>query len=97
MSAAPSLVERLAGLFRSRPGVWIDGRALAPIAGAYAWRSRISDLRRAPFRMRIDNRQRRVRHDGRAIVVSEYRFVSSAPASSPAVVDVGAAVRGRDL
>lgn len=67
--------EILAEFFKRRPLVWIDGRELE-IAGRYAWRSRVSDLRRAPFLMRIENRQRRVqRADGEHVTVSEYRFV----------------------
>jgi hypothetical protein len=74
-----SRVEALAALFKERPNVWLDGAgAIAEIAGRYAWRSRISDLRRPPFNMTIANRQRHVRRsDGGAFVVSEYRFVDS--------------------
>lgn len=64
----------LAEFFRDRPFVWIDGADLGMIAGRYAWRSRISDLRRGPHFMNVQNRQRRVRVDGRSFVVSEYRF-----------------------
>jgi hypothetical protein len=51
-----SLTERLAAYFRARPGCWIDGRELSTIAGSYAWRTRLSELRRAPFFMRIGRR-----------------------------------------
>jgi hypothetical protein len=74
-----TLVNRLAAYFVSRPGVWLDGRRLAQIAGNYAWRTRVSDLRRAPFLMTIENRQRRARTPQGSYVVSEYRFV---PASA---------------
>src|SRR5262245_29803606 len=68
--------ELLAHLFRHRAGQWLDGRLIAKAGGAYAWRTRISDLRRAPFFMRIENRQRRVAPPGGdTYVVSEYRFV----------------------
>jgi hypothetical protein len=68
-------VEALAKFFQSQPDRWFDGRELAPIAGAYAWRTRVADLRRAPFLMTIENRLRRcTRPDGRAYVVSEYCF-----------------------
>jgi hypothetical protein len=71
----PTLLGRLAEFFRSHPGQWIDGRELADISGAYAWRSRVSDLRRGPFLFTILNRQRRVRRsDGSSYVVSEYRY-----------------------
>ena len=64
-----SLTARLADYFRSRQGQWIDGRELAQVAGAYAWRSRCSDVRRQG--MPIENRQRKVN----GYTVSEYRFV----------------------
>ena len=67
------LCARLAALFKSKPGVWIDGRQLATVAGTYGWRTRVSDLRRPPFNFTIENRQRR---KGRQ-VVSEYRLVES--------------------
>jgi hypothetical protein len=67
--------ERLAAFFRERPGCWIDGRRLGAIGGCYAWRSRVSDLRRAPFYMEIENRLRAVSTDDGLITVSEYRFV----------------------
>ena len=71
-----SRIELLAQFFRERPHQWYDGRDLARIAGAYAWRSRSSDLRRPPYGYQIDNRQRSVkRADGTSYTVSEYRFV----------------------
>jgi hypothetical protein len=71
-----TLVERLATFFRSQPNTWHDGRTLAGIAGAYGWRSRISDCRRGPFFLRIANRQRRVRGPNGSYVISEYRLVN---------------------
>jgi len=74
----PTLTGTLAAYFRAREGEWIDGMELARVAGSYAWRSRCSDLRRAPYLMRIENRVRLVRdplgrmHDRK---VSEYRWV----------------------
>lgn len=72
-----SLAERLAAHFRAHPGVWLDGaHEIASIAGSYAWRTRISDLRREPFNMAIQNRVRRVtRTDGSTYQVSEYRYI----------------------
>lgn len=76
--APTSLVERLAQFLRARPGVWIDGRTLATVAGSYAWRTRISELRRAPFSMTVENRQRRfVSELGKRFTVSDYRYVPS--------------------
>lgn len=48
-----SLCDQLEAYFKARPGLWIDGRKLATIAGAYAWRTRVSDLRVRG--LRIDN------------------------------------------
>jgi hypothetical protein len=74
-----TLTERLAAYFRHTPETWIDGLELARIAGSYAWRSRTSDLRRAPFSMDIQNRVRTVEIEpGRWVKVSEYRYVPSA-------------------
>jgi hypothetical protein len=73
--------ESLAAFFRAHPLAWVSGLSLAKIAGAYAWRTRVSDLRSAPFNMTIENRQRHVTEpDGRRYIVSEYRFV---PAEQP--------------
>lgn len=65
-----TLTDRLADYFRLRRGVWIDGRQLAQIAGYAAWRTRLSELRRAPYSMVIENRQ--FRRPG--LTVSEYRW-----------------------
>lgn len=67
--------DRLAEHFRAHPGEWIGGLELAKIAGAYAWRSRVSDCR-TQLGMRIDNRQRKERD----LTISEYRYTSSNPA-----------------
>ena len=64
-----STVDRLATFFEARPGQWIDGMALAQIAGSYAWRTRVSDLRKRG--LTVENRQRKI---GR-LTISEYRFV----------------------
>jgi hypothetical protein len=77
-----TLTTRLAAFLRQHPNCWIDGLDLARIGGAYAWRSRISGLRRSPFLMQIENRQRRVRGSARTVTVSEYRYVPGAAAST---------------
>ena len=83
-------VAALARYFRARPQVWIDGRELAGVGGAYAWRTRLSDLRHAPFWMVIENRQRRiVAVEGRPAVRSEYRFVSERSHAAGAIAPVG--------
>ena len=61
---------KVAALFESRPGEWIDGRVVAEIAGLYGWRTRISEVRRQ-YGMNIENRQfKRGRY-----TVSEYRYL----------------------
>jgi hypothetical protein len=84
-----TMAAKVAAFFEARPNVWIDGEILARIAGRYAWRTRISDLRRAPWNLRVENRQRRVRtQDGRTFTVSEYRLVPHvAPAPAAPVTD----------
>ncbi len=76
-----SLSERLAIYLTARPAQWVDGRELAKVAGAYAWRSRCSDLRKPPFNLTIENRQRKQQTLlGETVTVSEYRLV---PAELP--------------
>ena len=76
-----TFTEKVAAYFIARPQVWIDGRELATLGGAYAWRSRVSDCR-TNLGMHIDNRQRR---EGKA-VRSEYRYTPAEdiPASGAA-------------
>ncbi len=67
--------ERVAALFRANEGKWIDGREVAKVGGAYAWRSRISNCR-IDLAMPIDNRQRKVKDAaGEDFTISEYRYV----------------------
>lgn len=84
---SPSRVERLAEFFRKHPGEWIDGRAIATIAGSYAWRTRVSDLRRSPFKMSISNRQRRVTENGNTFTVSEYIYLGERGSSKECATD----------
>lgn len=70
-----TLAAKVAELFRSQPGKWIDGRRLANVAGCYGWRTRVSDIRRAPYHMKISNRQRTIRNaDGTRYIQSEYCY-----------------------
>jgi hypothetical protein len=73
MAERPTFTDRVADLFRSMPGQWIDGRTLAQVGGFAAWRSRVSDARLA-YGMDIRNRQRRETRDGREVVVTEYCY-----------------------
>ena len=66
-----TLAGIVAAYFKARPGQWIDGRDLMTVAGSYGWRTRVSDCRRPPYNLRIDNRQRRVGQ----YTVSEYMLV----------------------
>lgn len=59
--AADNFCARLAKYLIEHRGEWIDGLTLARIGGAYAWRSRLSEIRRAPWFLTIENRQRQER------------------------------------
>jgi hypothetical protein len=72
-----SLVESLAMYFKRHEGHWIDGRALATVAGSYAWRSRVAELRKPPFSMPVENRVRTVKDEGKTWRISEYRYRAS--------------------
>jgi hypothetical protein len=80
LCAAPEItgdgcLQRVARLFVSRPNEWIDGRELAQHGGFYAFRTRVSDCRKA-YGMTIENRVRRVKKpSGGSFQVSEYRWV----------------------
>ena len=65
-----SLTERVRALFLSRPGEWLDGRAIAQVGGYAGWRTRVSDCRRK-FSMQIENTVER--HED--YTVSRYRYV----------------------
>lgn len=72
-----SLTAKLAAYFEQHEGEWLDGRTLAQVAGAYAWRSRVSNCR-TELGMHIDNRQRTVKADDMQFTVSEYRYLKPA-------------------
>lgn len=73
-----SLNDQLEAFFRSKPNVWIDGMQLSKVAGSYAWRSRVSDMRLRG--MTIENRQRRMTNaQGKRWTLSEYRFAVPQP------------------
>lgn len=80
----PSLLDRLEAFFRARPGQWIDGRALEGVAGVYAWRTRVSELRTLRGMTTLENRQRKVTNAaGQTVTVSEYCFPRPTPAPEP--------------
>ena len=74
MSDAPTKTAQLARFFREHPNTRIDGRALAAIAGNYAWRTRVSECRTL-LGMDIRNHQTRFEHEGQVYTVSEYEWV----------------------
>jgi hypothetical protein len=57
-------------LLASRAGEWVDALEIAKVAGAMAWRTRLSELRTIDGLV-IENRQRKVGQR----TVSEYRWV----------------------
>ena len=70
-----SLCDRLEHFLKDRPCVWTDGRQLSTLAGSYAWRTRVSELR-TKRGMFIQNRVRSVKTaSGSMVRVSEYRYV----------------------
>lgn len=69
-----SLCAKLADYFKAREGRWVDAHELLSVAGFAAWRTRLSELRRAPYGMQIVNRT--YRRNG--LTVSEYKFVKAA-------------------
>lgn len=64
-------LPKLAVFFKNHANAFVNGLDLAPIAGSYAWRSRVAELR-TKMGMDIENRQRIV--DG--VTISEYKFHS---------------------
>lgn len=80
-----TLLDNLEAFFRLRPRYWIDGKRLEDVAGAYAWRSRVSDLRTRRG-MVIENRIRKLQNPaGRTYTASEYRFVPPAAPAEPSL------------
>lgn len=75
-----SLTAQLAAYLQARPNTWIDAHALLQVAGFAAWRTRLSECRRPPFNLTIENRTRRVN----GYTVSEYRFTPGLTGDSPA-------------
>ncbi len=76
---------RVAAYFKAHSGQWVDGRVLATIGGAYAWRTRVSECR-TQLGMVVLNRERKV--DG--YTVSEYRY--ELPAETQAALGEAEAV-----
>jgi len=75
-----TLTDKLERFLLEHPNTWLDGKDIAGLAGTYAWRSRVSDVRKR-FRLRgwdIINRQKRiVLSPDQHIVRSDYMAVIS--------------------
>lgn len=79
-----SLNDRLEAHFKAHPGEWWHARELLAIAGFGGWRSRISNLRFAPYSMQIENQvTRRTLPDGTRITDSYYRYRPPAQQTAP--------------
>ncbi len=68
-----SLNEQLFRYFRQRRGQWVSALAIAKRAGLLSSRTRISECRRSPWNLTVQNRQRYIRRGPRLIRISEYR------------------------
>lgn len=62
-----TLLQRLATHFKSHSNEWIDGLDLQSVAGSYAWRSRLAELR---TKLGLDVENKLERNDG--VVKSSY-------------------------
>jgi hypothetical protein len=66
-----SLCDKLEAYLKARPNKWIDGRMFEDIAGRYAWRTRLSDLRKRG--MVIENRRRTIyTHESRCYALQAW-------------------------
>jgi hypothetical protein len=81
MSERLTFTDRVADLFRSMPGQWIESDVLARVGGKCAWRTRVADARRL-YGMRIVNRVRVVENPLGSYRVSEYCYQ---PDAAPAL------------
>ena len=72
---ARTYIANVARFFRANAGRWVRATELEAVGGRQAWRTRVSDARRA-YGLVIENRCRRVKEeDGRRWTLSEYRMV----------------------
>lgn len=70
-----TFTQRIRDFFVAHAGQWVRATQLEAIGGRQAWRTRVSDARRA-YGLTIENRVRTVtRADGTCYRVSEYRYV----------------------
>lgn len=82
-------VDKVLSLFKSRPLIWIDVAEFMQIAGAMAWRTRISDARKIVTGEggRIENELGRVVTDAGVAVTSRYRYVPYIPIGVDSTTD----------
>lgn len=81
--ARETYCAKVARLLLSKRGEWFDYWQVAQVGGQCAWRTRISDIRKAPWFLDVENRQTRVtRPDGSSFVVSQYRIAPAAESSA---------------
>lgn len=75
---------KVIALLTARPKEWINATVFMELAGAMAWRTRISEARQVIERDggKLENRQQRTS----GVVVSEYRFLPYVPLASDAGV-----------
>ena len=71
--ASESLCARVARLLLSKRGQWVDGREIAKVGGYAGYRTRLSNLRKAPWWLDVRNRVRTVTNGDRTFKVSEYQ------------------------
>jgi hypothetical protein len=85
MSDTATFTRAVVAFFRARPLEWVPAIALETVGGRQAWRTRVSNARKAPYRLDIQNRTRMVtRPDGTRYKLSEYRYVPQpAPLAMP--------------
>jgi hypothetical protein len=81
MSDTRTFRDAVAQYFKARPNTWIDGMTLRDVGGCYAWRTRVSEVRRQ-LGLNIVNRVRRLES---GVAVSEYMYV---PAKNPEQVEM---------
>lgn len=69
--------QRTAGRLLSEPGRWISATEFAQpnVGGFCAWRSYISDVRRAPFNLRVKNKLVREKLPTGEIITRSYYMV----------------------
>lgn len=94
MSETQTFTDRLQAFFAARPNQLIDGLELARQGSAYAWRTRVSDLRKRG--MQIENEIEYVRDaEGKVIrKISRYRYVPDLPEPVRELYDANAPREG---